>query len=249
MIGIYKITNLITNQNYIGQSIHIERRWQEHKLPSSTSLIGKAIKEYGIENFSFEVLEEIQDYDVDLLDELEATYIRFYDSITPKGYNVLEKTSSVYTTFQTFDKEIFYQIIDKISNTNETFDNIASTFGLNRRTINRINHGYTHHMPDLNYPLRNTKKEKQQNYCIDCGVAVSSVKTKRCAQCAAKFSRSVERPSREELKLLIRTLPFTKIGEKYKVSDNCIRKWCIDQNLPSRVKEIKNYSDEEWEKI
>ena len=30
MIGIYKITNLINNKSYVGQSIHIERRWQEH---------------------------------------------------------------------------------------------------------------------------------------------------------------------------------------------------------------------------
>ena len=32
MIGIYKITNNINNHCYIGQSIHIEKRWQEHKL-------------------------------------------------------------------------------------------------------------------------------------------------------------------------------------------------------------------------
>lgn len=31
MIGIYKITNNINNNCYIGQSIHIEERWKEHK--------------------------------------------------------------------------------------------------------------------------------------------------------------------------------------------------------------------------
>lgn len=32
MIGIYKITNMINQHSYIGQSIHIEKRWNEHKL-------------------------------------------------------------------------------------------------------------------------------------------------------------------------------------------------------------------------
>ena len=48
-IGIYKIENLINNKVYIGQSIHIEKRWQEHCQASSKSLIGKAIKKYGAE--------------------------------------------------------------------------------------------------------------------------------------------------------------------------------------------------------
>jgi uncharacterized protein YjcR len=55
--------------------------------------------------------------------------------------------------------------------------------------------------------------------------------------------------TREELKQLIRTTPFTKIGEKYNVSDNAIRKWCIQYNLPTKKTEIKKYSNEEWEKI
>ena len=35
MIGIYKIENLINGKVYIGQSIHIERRWQEHCMDSA----------------------------------------------------------------------------------------------------------------------------------------------------------------------------------------------------------------------
>ena len=33
------------------------------------------------------------------------------------------------------------------------------------------------------------------------------------------------------------------------VTDNAIRKWCKLYNLPFKVKDIKTYSDEEWEKI
>jgi predicted GIY-YIG superfamily endonuclease len=42
-IGIYKIENLINGKIYIGQSIHIEKRWQEHCKASSNSLIAKSI--------------------------------------------------------------------------------------------------------------------------------------------------------------------------------------------------------------
>lgn len=55
--------------------------------------------------------------------------------------------------------------------------------------------------------------------------------------------------SREELKNLIRTKPFTQIGAMFSVTDNAIRKWCNKFNLPCKVSEIKQYSDEEWSKI
>lgn len=59
MIGIYKITNKINGKIYIGQSINIERRWKEHIFDNrKNSLIHLAIIKYGKENFSFEVIEE-----------------------------------------------------------------------------------------------------------------------------------------------------------------------------------------------
>ena len=54
---------------------------------------------------------------------------------------------------------------------------------------------------------------------------------------------------REELKDLIRTTPFTTIGKQFGVSDATIRKRCKKFNLPYHSKEIKQFSDEEWEKI
>ena len=55
--------------------------------------------------------------------------------------------------------------------------------------------------------------------------------------------------SREELKELIYTMPMTKIGEKFGVSDNAIRKRCLSFGLPSKKSEISKYSKEEWDKI
>lgn len=55
--------------------------------------------------------------------------------------------------------------------------------------------------------------------------------------------------SRNELKILIRTIPFIQIGKQFGVTDNAVRKWCDKYKLPRKVSEIKKYTDEEWEKI
>ena len=61
-----------------------------------------------------------------------------------------------------------------------------------------------------------------------------------------KFSN---KPPREILKEQIRNTPFSHLGNLYGVSDNAVRKWCKSYNLPSRVGDIKNITDEEWVKI
>lgn len=91
------------------------------------------------------------------------------------------------------------------------------------------------------------EKEKQHNYCIDCGIEIS-LRATRCIECNSKYrtSETVMPVSREELKQLIRSTSFTQIGLKYHVSDNAVRKWCDKYNLPRSKREINSYSDEEW---
>lgn len=98
--------------------------------------------------------------------------------------------------------------------------------------------------------LQEQNEVKSQNCCALCSSPISDTAT-YCPKCARTFvPRKVEnRPNREELKKLIRDLPFTTIGKQYHVSDNAIRKWCIAENLPIHRAEIKSYSDEEWEQI
>lgn len=84
MIGIYKITNLINNKSYIGQSINIEGRFVSHKKNKRSSLeLQKDIISYGIENFSFDIIEECK---LEELNEKETFWINYYDSYN-FGYN------------------------------------------------------------------------------------------------------------------------------------------------------------------
>lgn len=89
------------------------------------------------------------------------------------------------------------------------------------------------------------EKEKRHYYCQSCGKEITS-KATFCKECSAKEQQHTERPTREELKKMIREKPFTQIGQLFGVSDNTIRKWCKANNLPSKKKDINAYTEEEW---
>lgn len=88
--GIYKITNKLNNKVYIGCSKNIQHRWIAHKSesvlennPQYNYSIHKAFRKYGIDNFSFEIIELTEEKD---LFDKEKYWIKFYDSYN-NGYN------------------------------------------------------------------------------------------------------------------------------------------------------------------
>lgn len=85
---IYKITNNINGKIYIGQTTRsLEERLSEHKRKRKP-LISKALRKYGIENFSIEIIYEAST--IDELNKKEFEFIRKYNCITPNGYNQCE---------------------------------------------------------------------------------------------------------------------------------------------------------------
>jgi len=81
--GIYKITNVNTEEVYIGQSVNVRDRWKSHikrgvgaEGITSNKLYPAMMKE-GVWNFSFELLEECER---SKLNERESYWISFYDS-------------------------------------------------------------------------------------------------------------------------------------------------------------------------
>ena len=79
--GIYKITCQETKEIYIGKSTDIKNRWQQHCKTAfncgtiASSLLHRKMQQYGIENFTFELLEVVPK---DKLSEREKFYIDFY---------------------------------------------------------------------------------------------------------------------------------------------------------------------------
>lgn len=91
MVGIYKVTNLINSKMYIGQARNIKSRWSSHKSAYSTenTVLYRAMRKYGLENFKFEVIEECKEEE---LDNLEIYYIWYYNTYihaeNSNGYNM-----------------------------------------------------------------------------------------------------------------------------------------------------------------
>lgn len=247
MIGIYKITNKINNKIYIGQSVHIHRRFLEHCRNNKTA-IDAAIAEYGKENFLFEIIEECSKEE---LNQKEQYWIQYYNSVVPYGYNVVEITDTAHTVYNHFSKETLLKIIEDLKNSKLSLGEISDKYNIHRSTVTRINKGEIHVQENEKYPLRQTNwKKREQKYCSMCGVPITYEAT-YCKSCSnKKNAKTYPIPiSREELKNLIRNKPFTQIGSQYSVTDNAIRKWCDKVNLPRTKKEIDSYSDEEWNNI
>lgn len=89
--GIYKITNKINGKSYIGLSGDVFIRWSEHRCHYKTidNILYRAMRKYGIENFTFEILENCSKYE---LGEREKFYIRKYRTYVGfedcNGYNM-----------------------------------------------------------------------------------------------------------------------------------------------------------------
>ena len=86
------------------------------------------------------------------------------------------------------------------------------------------------------------------HYCQRCGKIITR-KASYCSECSHLISRKADRPSREELKDLIRSKPFTQIALLFNVSDNAIRRWCDYYGLPRKKSEIAKMTNEEWVQI
>lgn len=108
---VYKITNLVNNKIYIGQTVQLLGvRWSQHRNPSARkTYIHKAITKHGKNNFIIEQIDR-----ADSLEELnnkEAYWIKLLDSTNPKlGYN-LESGG--------LNKRVSQRTKDKISEANK----------------------------------------------------------------------------------------------------------------------------------
>lgn len=242
MTGIYKITNVVNGKCYIGQSVDIVRRWRNHRGSYQTEdkALYRAMRKYGLENFTFEVLEEC---DVAALNERELYWIREYDSYN-NGYNATLLASLSGHKVKLTEEDVDQIILD-LRESALTQGQIAEKFNVGQDTISEINQGRTRLRIGVQYPIRDNRTKKY--ICPECGQEKSGT-AKICNDCFRKSQRA-SRPSREELKDFIRTVSFVELGKRYGVSDNAVKKWCIAYNLPSKKKDIKSYTDEQWEQI
>lgn len=156
---IYCYTNQINQHKYIGQTNNLQRRIKEHKScaynPNSVSynsLFHQKIREYGIENFTIEVIEKLYNVTQDYVNERETFWIKEKQSFrgTGLGYNSdyggSKKSSSILS-----DQEI-KDIKEKISSGVAYFD-IENEYNISPTFISGINHGTYFYDDKVQYPL------------------------------------------------------------------------------------------------
>lgn len=85
---IYKIQNKINQKVYVGKTEREDPgiRWKEHQynMKSLDLPLYRALRQYGIENFDFSIIEEVPK---EQLDEREIYWIEQYNSYKGEGYN------------------------------------------------------------------------------------------------------------------------------------------------------------------
>lgn len=251
MTGIYCYYNKVNGKRYVGQAMDLDRRKKDHKTRAFNqfdgnseydSVLHRAFRKYGYENFEYSILEECRIQD---LNEREIYWIQYYDSKN-QGYNCNDGGTEKH--FCKVSQEKLELIKKALIETDLTYEAIKDEYGVSVGFVSDFNNGKLWREDGVDYPLR--KKRKKQFFCNNCGVELyEKSKTGYCQECYHIFSRKAVRPTRDELKKLIRNVSFVEIGRQYNVTDGAIKKWCDGYNLPRKKKDIKLISDEEWQNI
>jgi group I intron endonuclease len=86
-VYIYLITNLVNGKQYVGQTINLEERESSHRRANGgCPAIHNAIRKYGWDNFSFDVVFEHDDERF-AIEVMEPLFIEWFDTFE-NGYNL-----------------------------------------------------------------------------------------------------------------------------------------------------------------
>lgn len=174
MSSIYKITNIITNKNYIGYTSRtIARRFYEHKWEAlnredtnNTSYLYASMRKYGTDCFIIEELFNFEEEEY-CWEELEKYYIKEYNTLSPNGYNLLgggNKPPIHYgdTNCKTkiSDKEL-EKLYEDLKNVNFSYKDLSNKYKISVSQLYAINSGKSRFNNNIQYPIRKYSKEEE----------------------------------------------------------------------------------------
>ena len=162
--SIYKIYCLCTEKIYIGQTVQHPpiRRWVDHYKEAyagkSNLFLYRAMRQWGIDNFTFQILEE--NIDLKDLNRKEIEWIKKYNSNNEEyGYNLTR--GGTLTSRSKIDEDKVKVIIEDIkTQTEKTFVELAQIHGVSREIISDINCGETWYFVNEKYPIRDNSALK-----------------------------------------------------------------------------------------
>lgn len=201
-VGIYKITNNINNKCYIGQSRRIEKRWENHKYSNLNYPLYRAFKKYGIQNFTFEIVEECSIND---LNSKEAYWIKYYCP---------EYNQTAGGDFKIVPQKLTENQVNEIKALLATgkylHSDLAKKYKVHKDTIRDINVGRTWYDDTVKYPIHLSKYcgspvEQRISYCPICGKPKSK-QGKICYTCYKRQNaeKTFYKDSKKQLRKIIK---------------------------------------------
>lgn len=249
MIGIYKFTNTITGESYIGQSVNIDKRFIQHKnrhdprqKTYENTYFHEMLWHYGFCNFSFEILEQCSK---EQLNEKEKYYIEKYKTIYPYGYNKTYGGQDSGHTMKVDCIDTIIEIQELLKTTDLSNSEIGSLYNMSDQTISDINSGRTWFFDTIQYPIRNGRKVFNKRFekrtCSCCGKLISKkAKSGLCHNCLCESIS--KKPDKDTLYKLLCKNSFCSVARKYGVTDNAVRRWCDIYNIPRKSSYYKEKS-------
>lgn len=172
MYYIYCYKNKINNHCYIGQTNNIDRRKREHlsvaynkKDQGYNYLFHKKIRQYGIDNFDFEIIDKATTKEE--TNKKEIYWIKQYKSYVQfgNGYNLT--LGGEGTSHSKLSQEQIVEI-KKMIKQGINYDIISKKFNISQSYISSINYGVYHNDSTENYPLyQYYKKDEEYAELID----------------------------------------------------------------------------------
>ena len=172
--GVYKITNAITGDFYIGSSKNVRNRWANHKCQSTwkkcpNSPMYLDMQRYGVDKFVFEILEEVEEDSLkekeqEFIEKLHPTYNNNYakgfDTERRKEYNKEYRKSDKYKEYH---KE--YQKSDKYKEAKNKYQNQLCFYNGETITLNALITRFWR--AGLSNPTQEAKKYLKNNNPIE----------------------------------------------------------------------------------
>lgn len=168
-IYIYSFINKINGHRYIGKTNNVERRRREHKsIAYNPNIINtkkdctwyKKIRQYGWDNFDFEILEIAS---TENWREREQYWIKYYDTYHGVGYNETPGGDN-YDHLSLLTEEEAKSLRELLQNSKISQRDLAEDYQISETLVSNINQGQRYIDESLKYPLRKNYKTGLEEY-------------------------------------------------------------------------------------
>ena len=152
IIGVYKITNTVTGDFYIGSSKNIKQRWADHKCPSSLKKCPNNpmyldMQRYGTDKFELQILAEVK------TDKLKETEQKFIETLKPT-YNSNRANGWDIERYKKYQKE--YNKTEKQKEARKEYNNQLCSYNGETLTLAALSQRFQ--KSGIEHPTKEAKK-------------------------------------------------------------------------------------------